>query len=110
MADPTAANASKESYMSYDVYLRLRRSVHFYNLGLKDQAAGGFVNAAVNYFMALGLNPNDVDSKAALEYMRSNPSLGPAPPGGPTMLGEADCTAAKQEANRQLKKCGFCPR
>ena len=98
MADPSG-NVGKNTYMSYDVYLNMRRSVQYYNLGLKDQAAGLWASAGQNYFMALGLNPYDVDSKAALNYMINNLPF------------TADmCIQAKTDANAELKKCGFCRR
>ena len=98
MADPSG-NVGKNTYISYDVYLNKRRSVQYYNLGLKDQAAGLSTSAAQNYFMALGLNPYDVDAKTALEYMVTN-----------ALITEDSCTEAKTTANAELKKCGFCRR
>ena len=100
MADPSG-NIGKNSYISYDVYLKMRRSVHYYNLGLKQQATGidpGL--AAQYYFMALGLNPFDVDAKTAIEYLRTNVAA----------FTEDECTQAKAKANIELKKCGFCRR
>ena len=107
MADPSG-NVGKNTYMSYDVYLNMRRSVQYYNLGLKAQAlntTAGWEDAAFNYFMALGLNPYDVDSKAALLFITSP---NPTPP--PSAISEDQCRTAKQLANAELKKCGFCRR
>ena len=98
MADPSG-NVGKNTYMSYDVYLNMRRSVQYYNLGLKDQAVGLVASAAQNYFTALGLNPYDVDAKTALEYMRNEGTLP-----------DDVCVAAKNAAHAALKKCGFCRR
>ena len=82
MADPSG-NVGNNTYISYDVYLRMRRAVQYYNLGLKSQAlntTAGWEDAAFNYFMAIGLNPYDVDSKAALLYISSPNTIPPPSP------------------------------
>ena len=100
MADPSG-NVGKNTYISYDVYLKNRQAVHYYNLGLKQQATGLNPSLAGQYyFMALGLNPFDVDAKTALEYMRTNVAAFTADV----------CAQSKIQANMELKKCGFCRR
>ncbi len=85
------ATEAKTTYISYDEYMKKKRSVKFYNLGLASLEAGNQAEASKYFNMTLLVNPFDVDATMSLREL-------------PQLICLGGLTPAKQ----CLKSLGIC--